>query len=268
MEMYADILFFVNAISTFILLDLTSRIRKCKIVMKRKIIASIIGGAIAVMVICFYDIGFIIRICGFVVIPIFAFGIKRAEIIIFSIMSAIMSAVFMAIDTFSQFSEVYVNNGIIYFNIPIIRFIAVFAITYAVIVAGMYFFEKYKGQKYKKVKIMVGDKSVTIKALVDSGNLLREPVSGLPVIVCEWSRVMSLFDNMEFNDFRENVVEFRIRLVPYKTVGGGKRIMCAFFADSIGLVDENRVIGGAYIGITTNKLSDENKYSALIGATI
>ena len=44
--------------------------------------------------------------------------------------------------------------------------------------------------------------------------------------------------------------------------------MCAFFADSIGLVDENRVIGGAYIGITTNKLSDENKYSALIGATI
>ncbi len=267
MEIYADILFFVNVISTFILLDLTARLRKVKVKPKRKLAASLAGGITAVFAICFYDAGLLIRLAGFFVIPASAFGIRKAEIIIFSAMSFVMSAVFTAIDTFFEFKEVYVSNGILYFNIPIVRFILVFSLSYAAIVITVHYIEKYRSEKYKRLKITVGSRSVTVKALVDSGNLLKEPVSGLPVIVCQWDRVMSLFDNIDLVEFCENVAGFKIRLVPYKTVGG-KRIMCAFYADSVSVIDDKRMLCGAYIGITKNKLSDTGKYSALIGAKI
>ncbi len=266
MEIYADVLFFVNFISTYIILDLTQRMTGYKCKVKKKCMAAAAGGVFAVLAICFSEAGALIRLTGFILIPAAMFGFNKMRIIIFCAMSAAMSAVFVAIESFTKYNEIYVSDGIIYFDIPLVRFAVIFALSYAAVCAAQYFIRRFRSKSYHDLEVGLGGRYVRLRAFVDSGNRLREPVSKSPVIVTEWRYVKALFSDISYDEFVNGIERYRVRLVPYYTVGSGRRLMCAFKADSVRIRDENRERENVYIGIAA--LDGRKDYNALIGVSV
>ena len=88
------------------------------------------------------------------------------------------------------------QNGILYFEISgtvmVLSFTAVYVLSGLVLGKG----RASPGRSYQEVTAEMGERSVRFRALTDSGNLLRDPMSGRKVIVVEGRAIAPLFDGM------------------------------------------------------------------------
>ncbi|XID95317.1 sigma-E processing peptidase SpoIIGA [Paenibacillaceae bacterium WGS1546] len=134
------------------------------------------------------------------------------------------------------------------------------------------------------VEIRIGDGSWKVKALLDTGNRLYDPLTRTPVMVMEagvwkdrlpdgWSdRLQSespdrLISELDDQEPMEEDWRSRLRLVPYRSVGGGSRLMLAVKPDAVLLhrgeqppIQVNRVL----IGLDGGTLSSEGTYRAIV----
>jgi len=118
-------------------------------------------------------------------------------------------------------------------------------------------------------------KTCTLHALVDTGNLVRDPLSGAPVIVADLNALKCLFDSETFAMFEcakpENypylieTLEFahRVRLIPYCTVGTNTALMLAFRPDSVTV--NKKSMKNALVGFCTSRVSRCGEFDALVG---
>lgn len=97
---------------------------------------------------------------------------------------------------------------------------------------GGRFFRKKSSRRQGKVKIIVGEKSVLLTAMCDSGNLLREPISNKACIVVDKDAAASLFSR-KIDKISGKEAE-RIRVIPTRTVNG-EGMLYALRADSVSL---------------------------------
>jgi len=124
--------------------------------------------------------------------------------------------------------------------------------TFIIIFAGSLFKRR---AEIKETKIVIGfmNKEITVDAIVDSGNLLYDPISSLPVIIVNLNSILNLFDFeiLEFflhdsvaylgkREFSENNPEslknlqaLKFRIIPLKSVAGANNILPAFSPDYI-----------------------------------
>ena len=100
---------------------------------------------------------------------------------------------------------------------------------------GGRFFKKKMSKRYATVKILMGDKQVTLKAFCDSGNLLRDPITARPCIVADLDALADVVPLPIAEVVRgKSVAQFsslgadaarRLRLIPSKTATGeGMRV--------------------------------------------
>lgn len=81
-----------------------------------------------------------------------------------------------------------------------------------------------------EVSLTYNGRKAEFSALLDSGNLLRDPLDGSPVIVCTTDAVAPLFDRDELRMMRESSA---VELVAALGLGGGWRLIpCATAAGS------------------------------------
>lgn len=98
--------------------------------------------------------------------------------------------------------------------------------------------KKFQKEHFVIAVIRQGEKSIETRAFLDTGNDLREPVSGRPVaIACR-----ALWSQMEEGEF---IKEERMALVPYDSLGR-KGIIQAVRVDDI--VTEGKAVGSCFIG--------------------
>ena len=118
-------------------------------------------------------------------------------------------------------------------------------------------------QKLKKytylIEIFTKSSSVTVTALLDTGNELKEPITNLPVIIVEKSAVLGIDTNL-----------YDKLYIPYKVVSGQSNFLEAFKPEKIKInYDKNNFqYKNAVIGISDVKLSDYNEYQALLSRDI
>lgn len=149
---------------------------------------------------------------------------------------------------------VAVYNDTVYFDIsPVMLIICTL---FAFISLSIY--EKIKSKQHPKtrvhkVTVYYENTQCCFNSMVDTGCNLREPFSGLPVIIAE----KELIDENE-------IKEEKLRLVPYKTLSG-EGILKAFRPEKI-LVDGKEVKSGCYIGVSNGSLTNEIK--SLMGSEI
>ena len=111
------------------------------------------------------------------------------------------------------------------------------------------------------------DKTVTVTALFDSGNLLKEPVTGKYVSILEWDYVKKLFGaEYEFSDIENHAEEMKLWVIPFNSLGNSSGMLFAFLADNITIPEEKKIIDKTFIGIYGGVLSKNNEYHALINA--
>lgn len=77
-------------------------------------------------------------------------------------------------------------------------------------------------QKLCRIQVRQGEKSVTLWAKADTGCTLREPFSGLPVIVCQASALKPLLPPglEEALGKGDTLPDFPLRMVPFDSLGG------------------------------------------------
>ena len=112
--------------------------------------------------------------------------------------------------------------------------------------------------------------------MVDSGNLLKEAISNLPVVIVEKSILTGLVDSFILENV-ENILcgkwleetnprayDYNFRIIPFSSLGNKNGLLLGFKPDFIKVFTEDEVLEKeVIIGIYEETLSGE--YSAIIG---
>ena len=139
-----------------------------------------------------------------------------------------------------------------------------------------------KNDMFCEIEVFLFDKSIQTKSILDTGNLLKEPITGVPVVVIEKEVLKELvsikiLDNMrkiiEGNICDEDGLEeysLRLRVIPFTSLGKENGMLLGIKVDKIAINfrDERYEINNVIIGIYDKTLSNQNKYHALIGLDI
>ena len=144
-------------------------------------------------------------------------------------------------------------------------------------------FKIIKGKISKKdmfceIEICINDKNVIIKGMLDTGNLLREPITNAPVIVVEATSLenvipIQILRNVQAILKGEEVIikekEYmpKFRVIPFTSLGKQNGILLGIKSDYIILNEQNR-INDVIIGIYEKSLTKSGNYTALIGLDI
>ena len=163
--------------------------------------------------------------------------------------------------------SVVIKAGIVYFDIPPKVFLFAFILSYFVLIFFLKVFKNRKNKKYYIMSVTHNDKTVTVTALFDSGNLLKEPVTGKYVSILEWDYVKKLFGaEYEFSDIENHAEEMKLWVIPFNSLGNSSGMLFAFLADNITIPEEKKIIDKTFIGIYGGVLSKNKEYHALINA--
>lgn len=122
-------------------------------------------------------------------------------------------------------------------------------------------------QKYVPVSITHEGRKVHLTALLDTGNTLRDPVSGTPVLVVDAltaDRLMGLTEQellhpVETMAFRKNL---GLRLIPYHAVGQSGGLLLGMRVDALEVNGKNETM---IVAFAPQKIGQGKPYQALAG---
>ena len=126
---------------------------------------------------------------------------------------------------------------------------------------------KLAGKAYVPVELSYGNKVVTLTALQDSGNDLRDPVTGKPVLIVDAKTAEGLTGLSQQQLCRPVETMGKLpglRLIPCKTVGGAGLLLALRLAD----VKIGSWQGSSLVAFSPEVLSAEGIYQALTGGMV
>lgn len=276
MTVYIDVLFFVNFIINILIVEGCGTIICEDTKWYRTIIASLAGAIYAVLVFfpnLKFTQTFFMKAAVSGIMVLCAFKIKSKPHFLklwgtFYLVSFIFGGAIVALMSFTSLGiktgAIY-SNGTIYFNLPWKVLMAGSSLTYFLITI----FSRIRKKRIAKeaigrnISIYIKGERIDMKAIIDTGNNLFDPITGVPVIVCEYSPIKKII-----SDEGDNLLErmknagLRIRLIPFSSVGEEKGMMPAFLPDMVEV--DHMMIKKCVVGISENALSGEGGYQALL----
>ena len=290
MTIYLDIIFVENILMNYIILFATLVILKVKNKWQqiRLLLSGIIGSVYAIIVylniLPIYS-GIIAKAILSIVMVYVAFNpqsIKQLfkQLLIFYLISFIFGGCTFALIYFIRPENVQMRNGV---------FVGMYPIKVAIIGGVIGFIITQIAFKINKnklntkntifdIQIYYEDKTINIKALLDSGNMLKDPVSEIPVIIIE-KEIMYKIIPKNILDYIEKIMKgdydiqnyiSKIRMVPFMSIGKENGMLVGIRLDKIKIqtedidVERKDVIAGIY----DKKITKDNKYNALIGLNL
>lgn len=211
------------------------------------------------------------------------FGYKERRMYIktlfmFYAVNFIFAGVIFLVWTIFQPKGMVIKNGIVYMVFsPLILIMGTLTAYIAIKIINAIFSKRLEDNNKCEIEIEDNNTKVRVQALIDTGNKLNDPFSGLPVIVCEYSKLRPIIpenlDNFFLDpikyakDLENSDWKKKVRLIPYNTVMGNA-MLPAFKPHRVYIVEDAKPKEtSAYLAITTNKLSD-GEYQAVIGTEI
>ena len=129
-----------------------------------------------------------------------------------------------------------------------------------------------------RVEIHYQGRHCIINTMLDTGHQLREPITGLPVVVVEKEALQELISketvekmlsvfHQESDEGIEDSLKLRCRLIPYSSIGKENGMLVGFKPDHINIYDEDgeQITREAMIAIYESKLSRNGTYAGLMG---
>lgn len=275
---YADILFIINFIINYLLLFVTAHIAALRISRLRLILSAAFGALYAVLsfVSAFYFFNFLpIKLFFAAVIILIAFGrvsFARAYLTFF-VCSFVFAGFCLLMSLIAPNTFAALNGGAYYINLSLPVLITSTGVAY--ILLRIVFSRRAGGKKeICNVTVKHGGAEVALRALVDTGNSLRAPVTNARVIISDYSSVRALLpqsakeildlcDGKNFALALDKLSEIsHFLLIPYKTVGVSFSLLLAFVPDEVFIAGE--LSKDAVCAISESPVSDGSGYNALI----
>ncbi len=290
MTIYIDIVLIENIFMNYIILFATATINKTDIKLIRIFLASLLGGIYAI-VSYISDLEFyktltlkILLSIAMIYIALAPSTIKKClkQLLIFYLTSFTFGGTAFALLYFIDPSEIFMQNGIYIGAYPLKIAILGGIVGFVTIVIA---FKIIKGKMtsknmYCKIEIEIDGKKAESNAMIDTGNLLKEPISGKPVIIVENEILENIIPDQILNSTQEIIkgdtegipIEYlsKLRVIPFTSLGMPNGMLLGLKANQITIYAEDEKIQtqDIIIGLYDKKLSRTGKYTSLIGISL
>lgn len=292
MTVYLDIIFLENILMNYIIIFATGVVIKTECKKLRILLSSLVGAVYTVVmylnIISIYS-NFIMKVILSVAIVYIAFkpiSIKKLikNLIIFYLVSFVFGGCVFALMYFLKPQMVEIRNGVFVGSYPIKVALVGALIAFIVIRIS---FKLVKTKLSKKdmiynVELYINKKSTKVKALLDTGNLLKDPITGFPVIVIEHKSLYSLIPEKVLNNLDKilggdiddltkdeefNKTISRFRMIPFSSLGKQNGLLLGIKADSVNIILDEKIenINNVIIGIYDKSFTKNGMYSAIFG---
>lgn len=256
---YVDLLFLINFSMDFLCFYVTARLLHRRFAIWRSMLGALVGGIYSV-VILFLSMNYIpgmladLGVCA--LMCLFAFGCADKTLYEFCLCTSVYFCVSAALGGFMTAMYSLLNR----LELPLAESgasdgISVWLFGLLALVSGLVsllggrFFRGTSSATVADVEITYLGKSVTVRAFVDTGNMLSDPLSGKPVIVVDKRAAEKIMTKGSLNialNGGAGIVSAEelhgIRLIPSETASG-RAILCAFVPERITVTVANRKKG-------------------------
>ena len=292
MTIYIDLIFFENIIMNSIIIYATSLIVKSKLKIIRLILSATIG---AIYSIALYITNMKIYTSIFskfvlsIVMMYVAFKPQKVkklckQTIIFYLTSFIFGGVALYLVYYLKPEEILIKNGM-YVGEYVLKVIILGAIFACIIVKISINLIKSKIKcSYCKITIKLNEKEITTQAMIDTGNLVKEPITNAPVVIVESSllegiiprEILKNLDNIlcgnlsNISQELQDIYISKLRCIPFSSLGKENGMLVGIKASEIIVEneDEIKVNKNIVLGIYDKSLTKKGEYRALIGTEL
>jgi len=271
---YADMMFMINFMINIILLKITEIFSKQKFPLFRQCFAGAFGAVYAIFmfmphtkILYSFPFKMIISLIMIIIAKPKSGVLKTVKLCsIFYLVCFTFAGILLALIYLTGSSSPKLYGGIFYFDISLTTIVISSVSAYIVLQISSSIFARNKSLGIKSIKICMNGKECVLNALSDTGNLLTDPISRLPVVIAEKNFILPLFPHGVPDIANEPDICSKLRIIPYSSLGNNSGIMAGFVPDS--LIIDGRRISDIIVGISDTTLSQTNEYNALFNPNI
>ena len=275
---YIDVLFLLNLVVDYLLLLASARITGEMICRPRLALGALLGAMYAAVLFlprCAWLSHLVCKICVAVLMVLISFWksprLLRLLLVFFGA-SAALGGVVLALQ-FLGAGGLTLENGVLYTGFDV-RLLLVTAICcYAVLSLAFGRAARHGGKRRDlcSARLMLGEKTLDLTVLIDTGNTLTDPMNNRPVMVAEARALGALLpEGIDPADpvgslerLEDDALRRRLRLLPYRAVGVEYGMLLAVRMDRVVL--GKRELEGLFVALSPTPVSDGGGYQALIG---
>lgn len=291
MTIYIDIVLIENLIMNYIILLATGIVAKTQIKHIRLIIASLLGAIYTVIsymkVLEIYS-NFLLKLLLSIIIIYIAYNPHRMRkmwkmLLIFYMVSFVFGGAAFALIYFIKPQDIIMRNGLFLGTYPLKTVILGAIVAFSLIIGT---FKILKSKISKKdiicsIEINLNNKKIKTNALIDTGNMLKEPFSNTPVVViektllydCMPKEILNHLDEIIGGDFKnisEKIQEkyiSKLKLIPFSSLGKQNGMLLGIKPQYIKIIKEEEIKTkeNVILGIYQQSLTKKGEYQAIIG---
>lgn len=294
MTIYLDVIFLENIVINYIILYVTGIISKAQIKQKKLIAGALIG---AIYSIIYYLLKLklysncIIKIILSIVIIYVAFNSNSfkdllKKVLLFYLISFVFGGSAIAIIYMVNSQNITIQNGVLVGSYTLKTVLIGIVVAYFTIIFALKIIKTKISKKdlICEIAVTLNNKEIKTKALIDTGNLLKEPITNMPVIVMEHSLLYDILpkeilNNSEeilggdFSKIPENIKEeysLKLKVIPYSSLGKQNGMLLGVKGENliVYLKDETRQLDKVIIAIYNKSLTKRGEYRSLLGLEV
>ncbi len=276
---YADVMFLWNTLINFTLLILSSKILGKSIHLKKLIVCSLLISlsTIAIYIVTFRQNTFIYHTLYattyfFMIINYFRINSLKEFV---HMLASVFIAIFIVDGCINL---IYINHVYEMKNTVIILLILCIVVTYL----GTYNNKKKTiDQNLFDVTLCIGSKKINLTGYMDTGNILTEPCTNLPVIIIDYRVTKKIFDDNFYNlvlsyhntgcfDYSaaKKYCGTNFYPVPFQTISTNYALMPAFKITALTYNISNLSYEKLLCGISRYKFQNTNNYQVLLNESL
>ena len=206
------------------------------------------------------------------------------DLIIFYLVSFVFGGCVFALMYFLQPQMAQIRNGVFVGAYPFKVALVGGFVSFVIVQIS---FRLVKNKLTKKdmiyeIELVLDNKSTKVKALLDTGNLLKDPITGFPVVVVEHKSLSLIIPKEILNNIDKilggeiddivNNAEFhktisRFRMIPFSSLGKQNGLLLGIKADNVNIIldEKNESISNVIVGIYDKSFTKNGLYSAIFG---
>ena len=290
MTIYVDILFLENLMLNCIILYAVAIISKGRIKHFRIIIAGALG-AIYVVIYYISKISIYTNAIAKILLAVCMVYVgfkpeKKKElfkqVILFFLVSFVFGGASLGVIYFVNTNNVTIQNGMILdsYSIKTILLGVLIAFSICILAFKLVKAKFTKKDMFCEIIGIIDGKEFRTNAMIDTGNLLKEPITNNPVVVVE-RKVLENILPKEILENTENILggdienipknlqdKYLSKLkIPFSSLGKQNGMLLGIKVESLIVINsrEERKIDKAIIGIYNKQLTKKGEYGALVG---
>lgn len=291
MTIYIDVVLIENLIMNYIILFTTGLVMKIKTKHIRLILASLLGAIYSVVayagILKAYS-SIILKFILSIIIVFIAYNPQNVKklcktLLLFYLTSFVFGGAAFALIYIVKPQNIIMKNGLFLGTYPLKTVMLGAIIAFIVIITA---FSVVKNKISKKalfceIEIKINERIVKTKAMIDTGNMLKEPITNTPVVVVESTllyecipkEILYSLEDIIGGDFgkvpddiKEQYIS-RLKLIPFSSLGKQNGMLLGIKAEYIKIKTEEQETKktNVIIGIYDKSLTKRGEYQALIG---